>query len=267
MPMIIEKSGKNLIKIWAPEGHEVEEGAKQQMRNIAAMPFVHGRVAGLPDIHKGAGATVGSVVPTIEVIIPAAVGVDIGCGMGAVRTSLKASDLPDNLFALRSAIEAAIPHGRSDNGGANDVGAWRDVPQDVAAAMLGMKDGIQKIAADDQRMQGWIERAVLQLGTLGTGNHFVEICLDTEQNVWIMLHSGSRGVGNAIGSHFISLAKKEMERWHINLPDKDLAYLPEGTEHFWRYARAELGAELRPHQPRADDGGSDRSAQERAPTR
>lgn len=238
MPLHVEQSGHGLFKIWAPANHEIEAGALQQMRHVAAMPFIHKHVAGMPDIHQGTGSTIGSVIPTIGAIIPAAVGVDLGCGMAAVRTSLTASDLPDNLFGLRSEIEARIPHGRSDNGGANDVGAWRDVPQAVVEAMLGMKDGIEKIAADDQRMQGWIDRAVLQLGTLGTGNHFVEICLDTEQRVWIMLHSGSRGVGNAIGSHFISLAKKEMERWFINLPNKDLAYLAEGSEHFWRYVRA-----------------------------
>lgn len=238
MGLIVEKIGSRYVKIWAPEGHEIEAGAMKQMRNVASMPFIHGGVGGMPDIHEGKGATVGSVIPTLAAIIPAAVGVDLGCGMIAVLTSLKASDLPHNLFKLRSEIEARIPHGRSDNGGPNDVGAWQDVPQNVTDAMLAMKGGIEKIAAADQRMQGWVDRAVLQLGTLGGGNHFVEICLDTEDRVWIMLHSGSRGVGNAIGSHFISLAKKEMERWHINLPDKDLAYLPEGSEHFDRYVRA-----------------------------
>jgi tRNA-splicing ligase RtcB len=238
MTMIVEKAGSNLIKIWAPEGHEVEPAAMQQMRNIAAMPFIHRHVAGMPDIHLGKGATVGSVIPTVGAIIPAAVGVDIGCGMAAVRTSLKASDLPDNLSGLRSEIEARIPHGRSDDGGKNDVGAWRDAPKAVLDAMATLKPGLAKIADQHQRMTGWLDRAHTQLCSLGTGNHFVESCLDENQNVWMMLHSGSRGVGNAIGQHFISLAKKDMERWFINLPDKDLAYIPEGSEHFGSYIGA-----------------------------
>ena len=238
MSLIVEKSGKNLIKIWAPEGHEVEPAAMQQMRNVASMPFIHGHVAGMPDIHLGMGATVGSVIPTVGAVIPAAVGVDLGCGMAAVRTSLMASDLPDNLFGLRSQIEARIPHGRTDNGGSNDRGAWGDAPAAVVDAMTQLQPGLKRIADEDRRLAPWLERAVRQLGTLGTGNHFVEICLDTQDRVWIMLHSGSRGVGNAIGTHFISLAKKEMERWFINLPDKDLSYLPQGSEHYSRYLRA-----------------------------
>jgi tRNA-splicing ligase RtcB len=164
------------------------------------------------------------------------VGVDIGCGMIAARTSLLASDLPDNLRALRSAIEAAVPHGRTDNGGKNDRGAWRDLPAPVAAAWSDLRPRYEAITAKHARLDRGATAE--HLGTLGTGNHFIEVCLDEEQRVWIMLHSGSRGLGNRIGSHFIELAKQEMRRFFINLPDQDLAYLPEGTAHFRDYMEA-----------------------------
>ncbi|MEO8877722.1 MAG: RtcB family protein, partial [Polyangiaceae bacterium] len=169
-------------------------------------------------------------------IVPAAVGVDIGCGMMAVRTTLRASQLPDNLFALRSAIEAAVPHGRTDNGGRADRGAWHDLPADVAEAWAELAPGYEAITEKHKK----IDRGATsgQLGTLGTGNHFIEVCLDEADHVWFMLHSGSRGVGNRIGTHFIDLAKKDMRTWMVNLPDQNLAYLPEGTEHFADYWKA-----------------------------
>ena len=224
------------IKSWT-RGVPFEEEAKKQLKNIASMPFIHKWVAVMPDVHLGKGATVGSVIPTVGAVIPAAVGVDIGCGMMAVKTSLTAEQLPDNLFALRSAIEQSVPHGRSAKlRGRRDKGAWNDPPADVTT-------GWSKLDATFTMLQD--KHPVLKntnninhLGTLGTGNHFIEICLDEHNAVWVMLHSGSRGVGNRIGTHFIELAKKEMERWHIQLPDKDLAYLPEGTEHFNGYVEA-----------------------------
>ena len=224
------------IKAWT-KGVPIEDSALKQLKNVARLPFIHHHVAAMPDVHWGMGATVGSVIPTIGAIIPAAVGVDIGCGMAARRTNLRASDLPDSLAELRSAIEAAVPHGRTDNGGRNDKGSWLiEPPAHVAAAWDGLKSGYEAIVADHSKVSH--PRCLGQLGTLGTGNHFIELCLDDEDRLWVMLHSGSRGIGNKLGMYFIELAKKEMRRWFVNLPDDDLAYLPEGCEHFGAYVRA-----------------------------
>src|SRR5688572_3970527 len=151
------------------------------------MPFVHKWVAVMPDVHQGKGATVGSVIPTLRAVIPAAVGVDIGCGMMAVRTSLVASQLPDQLGGLRSAIEAAVPHGRTDNGRRNDKGAWSEIPEAQAAAWSQLAPGYQAIVAKHRKILRGPD--VAHLGTLGTGNHFIEVCLDGEDHVWFMLHS------------------------------------------------------------------------------
>jgi tRNA-splicing ligase RtcB (3'-phosphate/5'-hydroxy nucleic acid ligase) len=232
-PVILD--GPRPVKAWV-RGVPFEAEAEAQLRRVAALPFVHKWVAAMPDVHSGLGATIGSVIATKGAIIPAAVGVDIGCGMMAVRTSLRANDLPDNLFGLRSAIEAAVPHGRTDDGGRNDRGAWGNLPETVAT-VWGELDADYKMILEKHPSLGRGKTSG-HLGTLGTGNHFIELCLDESQAVWIMLHSGSRGVGNRIGMHFIELAKKDMRKWMINLPDEDLAYLPEGTEHFWDYWRA-----------------------------
>ncbi len=223
-----------LIKAWI-DGVQVEAQARQQLDNIASMPFIHKHVAIMPDCHWGMGATVGSVIPTKGAIIPAAVGVDIGCGMMAHRTSLTAADLPDNLHGLRTAIEERIPHGRTDNGGANDRGAWGEPSERAGNAYAGHAAALGQIVAKHPKLGQAAERAPRHVGTLGTGNHFVEVCLDEEDRVWVMLHSGSRGIGNRIGSYFIELAKQDMRRWFVNLPDEDLAYFPEGTEHFGDY--------------------------------
>jgi tRNA-splicing ligase RtcB len=227
------------IKAWV-DGVHFEEQAQQQLKNIASLPFIFHHVAAMADVHLGIGATVGSVVPTLGAIIPAAVGVDIGCGMVAVRTSLNASDLPDDLKHVRDSIEKAVPHGRTDNGGDNDRGAWGDkVPTEVEVAWMGLQGGLGRIIGKHPKLAGKHgPRTTAHLGTLGTGNHFIELCLDEANDVWIMLHSGSRGVGNKIGSYFIELAKEDMSRFFINLPDADLAYLPEGTEHFDDYVEA-----------------------------
>jgi tRNA-splicing ligase RtcB (3'-phosphate/5'-hydroxy nucleic acid ligase) len=230
-------SEKGLIKAWT-RGVPVEEQAKQQLRNIASLPFVFRHVAAMPDVHWGMGATVGSVIATQGAIIPAAVGVDIGCGMAAQRTTLTASDLPDNLAALRAAIEAAVPHGRTDHGGANDRGAWGDVPAAHADRIADSMARLRELVDEHPKLEEASRKAPRHAGTLGTGNHFIEICLDEEQRVWVMLHSGSRGIGNRIGTYFIDLAKQDMRRWMINLPDADLAYFPEGTEHFDDYCKA-----------------------------
>lgn len=227
--------GGRPIKAWTV-GVPFEDEARQQLEKLSLLPFIHKWIAVMPDVHRGVGATVGSVVPTVGAVIPAAVGVDIGCGMVAVRTSLRAEHLPDSLARVRSAIEAAVPHGRTDNGGPNDRGAWKDAPAPHREAWGRLKPVYDSITAKHPRLGRG--PALEHLGTLGTGNHFIEVCLDEQQQVWIMLHSGSRGVGNRIGSYFIHLAKEDMRRYFINLPEADLAYLPEGTEHFQDYLEA-----------------------------
>lgn len=227
--------GLHPIKAWT-RGVPVEDAAKEQLRKIALLPFIHHHVAVMPDVHLGKGATVGSVIPTVGAIVPAAVGVDIGCGMMAVRTSLEASDLPDSLDGVRSDVERAVPHGRTANGGRGDRGAWSSLPKRVEKAWAELAPGFERIAdAHPKIRRGNTEN---HLGTLGTGNHFIELCLDEVDRVWVMLHSGSRGVGNRIGQHFIALAKRELERAGIRVPDRDLAYLREGTESFDEYVRA-----------------------------
>jgi tRNA-splicing ligase RtcB len=222
------------VKMWT-RGVPVEVEAREQLAATAKMPFIYKHIAVMPDVHVGKGSTVGSVIPTLRAVIPAAVGVDIGCGMIAAKTTLTAADLPDNLGAVRSAIEKAVPHGRTP--GARDKGAWGNTPpSNVDEAWKQLVGGFERIAEKHPRVRKSNNR--LHLGTLGTGNHFVEVCLDEAQSVWFMLHSGSRGVGNAVGSYFIELAQNDMRTWMINLPNRDLAYFPEGTEHFDDYVEA-----------------------------
>ena len=232
---VIADKGGAPIKMWT-EGVPVDDGAKDQLRKTAQMPFVYKWLSVMPDVHKGIGSTVGSVIPTKGAIIPAAVGVDIGCGMMAARTTLAASDLPDSLRELRTAIEAAVPHGRTAGRGKRDKGAWGDPPEATTDAWAALKAGFDAIVDKYPKLEK--ANHIVHLGTLGSGNHFIEVCLDREDRVWFMLHSGSRGVGNAIGRTFIELAKEDMRRWFINLPDQDLAYFPEGTEHFDDYVHA-----------------------------
>lgn len=233
----IEGSAVN-IKAWT-KNLPIESMAIDQLKNIASLPFIHSHVAVMPDVHVGKGATVGSVIPTNKAIIPAAVGVDIGCGMIAVKTSLTANDLPDNLLNIRLSIESSVPHGRTNNGGAGDRGAWGDVPDDIQfIAMMSLHEDLCELVHKHDGLNSASKRYQNHLGTLGTGNHFIEICLDESDNVWIMLHSGSRGIGNRIGSYFIEKAKLEMEKWYIHLPDTDLAYLSEGSEYFDDYITA-----------------------------
>ena len=223
------------IKAWT-RGVPFEDAARAQLENVARLPFIHRWVAAMPDVHWGIGATVGSVIPTSGAIIPAAVGVDIGCGMMAVRTTLVVGDLPDHLRGVRSAIEAAVPHGLSRSRGGRDTGSWGDPPGDVDQAWKGLAARFERIAEAHPRLRKSNHR--VHLGTLGTGNHFIEVCLDQNDRLWVMLHSGSRGVGNAIGRHFIELAKKDMERQLSTLPDANLAYFEEGAEHFDAYVLA-----------------------------
>ncbi len=223
------------VKMWT-RGVPVDEASKRQLLNTATLPFIYKWLAVMPDVHYGKGSTIGSVIPTKGAIIPAAVGVDIGCGMMAVRTSLTANDLPDSLGHVRAVLEKAVPHGRTATRGGRDKGAWQDLPNAADEAWAALKPGFEAIVAKHPKLAK--ANTAVHLGTLGTGNHFLEVCLDQEDRVWLMLHSGSRGVGNAIGTYFINLAKEEMRRYFINLPDADLAYLPEGTEHFGDYFHA-----------------------------
>ena len=223
------------VKMWT-RGVPVDEKAKQQLSRAAKMPFIFRHVAAMPDVHVGIGATVGSVIPTKGAVIPAAVGVDIGCGMMAARTSLMAHDLPDNLEGIRTAIERAVPHGRDVGRGKRDKGSWGDPPREIVQAWATLAARFKRIADKYPKLAN--TNNLVHLGTLGTGNHFIEFCLDEEARVWVMLHSGSRGVGNAIGSFFIALAKEDMRKWFVNLPDEDLAYFTEGTDHFDDYVEA-----------------------------
>ena len=221
--------GKVPVKIYTDE---VEYSAMEQLYNLSQLPIIHSHIAAMPDVHMGKGATVGSVTPTKGAIIPAAVGVDIGCGMNAVRLSINANQLPDSLKRIRTAIEAAVPVGF------NMHKYDRARPSTVKALMGGLDEIIgrhKKIYSLQKKpYQTWVR----QLGTLGGGNHFIEMCLDENNDVWIMLHSGSRGIGNTIGKYFINLAKKDMGQHLVNLPDKDLAYFTEGAKHFDDYVFA-----------------------------
>lgn len=215
---------------------EIEHDALAQLLNIANLPIVYPHVAAMPDVHLGTGATVGSVIPTRGAIIPSAVGVDIGCGMNAVRTTLTANDLPDSLAKLRSTIESKVPVGYGQH-------EWSKVRGSTLARVgRPLNDRLDHIVAKHKgimKMQNkFAQTWICQLGTLGGGNHFIEVCLDEEQRVWIMLHSGSRGIGNVIGRYFISAAKKDMMRHQVRLPDRGLSYFSEGSEWFDDYVEA-----------------------------
>ncbi|MDR6958074.1 tRNA-splicing ligase RtcB [Pseudomonas brassicacearum] len=232
---LLEVENGKPIKMWT-QGVPVEPEAKQQLMNTAQMPFVFKHMAVMPDVHLGKGSTIGSVIPTKGAVIPAAVGVDLGCGMSAVRTSLRASDLPDNLFGLRSAIEKAVPHGRTSGRSGRDKGAWETAPAIVDQAWSALEGRFNLITEKHPGLEKSNNRK--HLGTLGTGNHFVEVCLDEADHVWVMLHTGSRGVGNMIGTYFIEKAREEMRKHMVSLPDRDLAYLREGTSSFDDYVEA-----------------------------
>lgn len=229
---VIATEGKP-IKHWT-EGVLFEDEAQKQLKQLATLPFIFKHLAVMPDVHAGKGSTVGTVLATQRAIIPAAVGVDIGCGMIASKTSLKASDLPDSLSVLRSVIESTIPHGSFP--GKPRIGSWGDIPDLTLRAWADLEGIFLLLCNDYPKLKN--SNNINHLGTLGGGNHFVEICIDTEDNVWFMIHSGSRGVGNMIGRIFIEKAQKDMERYFIQLPDRDMAYLPEGSEHFVPYIKA-----------------------------
>lgn len=220
------------VKAWI-EGVPVEEDAIRQLQNLTSLPFVE-HVAVMPDCHVGVGATIGSVIATKGAIIPSAVGVDLGCGMSALRTSLTADDLPESLDTLRSAIERAVPHG-----GPGPSGGWsKGVPNSVMTRWRGLEPRFKALV---EKNKAFDETAYLtQLGTLGGGNHFVEVCLDESDRVWVMLHSGSRGVGNRIGQTYIARAREMLMQRYGNgaVPDKDLAWFEEGEPEFSDYMEA-----------------------------
>ena len=216
--------GPNILS-WLPE-EQIEESALQQIKNLARMCFIHEHVAVMPDCHYGLGATVGSCIPTLRAIIPAAVGVDIGCGMIAVKTPLTRADLPEDLSDIRKAVEEQIPlsAGRY-NRSVKKTAKLRVEQMEAQAAELDRLDFYNKVD------RNWRK----QMGSLGSGNHFIEIVLDETDSVWAFLHSGSRGVGNRLADHHIKIAKALMEKWYIDLPDADLAYLVEDTQEFDDY--------------------------------
>jgi tRNA-splicing ligase RtcB len=221
--------GDKPIKVWT---EELDERSRTQLLNLSKLPFIHRHVAAMPDVHAGIGATIGSVIATDRAIIPAAVGVDIGCGMAAARTSLGAEQLDERaLKKIFDQISRDVPVGRSQH---RDERALTDAATPFAATLEALTEKHPQLLKAFGRFSNWIN----QIGTLGGGNHFIEVCLDESGRVWVMLHSGSRGIGNAIGHYFIELARRDMERWMIQLPDRDLAYLPEGSEHFDDYVAA-----------------------------
>jgi tRNA-splicing ligase RtcB len=230
MPVCQEiREGRVPVKVYTDR---IEESARRQLVNISQLPIVHHHVAAMPDVHHGIGATVGSVIPTLRAIIPAAVGVDIGCGMIAARLSLTANEIEEaSLKKVFAQISRDVPVGFEQHD-------ERDARPDAAKpfkrglrAILEKHPGVQKRVG---KKADWTR----QLGTLGGGNHFIEVCLDESQRVWVMLHSGSRGIGNAIGTYFIALAKQDAERHQLQLPERDLAYFPEGAQHFDDYVQA-----------------------------
>lgn len=233
------KPGKLPVYMFT-KGVPVEEEVYKQLTPIAELPFVYKHIAVMPDCHVGKGSTIGCVIPTLGAIIPAAVGVDLGCGMAAIRTSIKTKHLPDSLADLRFKIENAVPHGRTNNGHQGDRGAWHNIPEDVAYAWIGKKfeERYKLICQKHTSIDNGRVNHINHLGTLGTGNHFIELCSDEENFVWVVLHSGSRGVGHRLASYFIEKAQSDMKKWFINLPDDDLAYIPEGATYFQDYIEA-----------------------------
>jgi tRNA-splicing ligase RtcB len=225
---VITEGGRP-VKVWTDE---LDPRSREQLVNLSKLPFIHHHVAAMPDVHAGIGATIGSVIATNKAIIPAAVGVDIGCGMAAARTSLSAEQLDERLLKkVFDQISRDVPVGRNQH---KDERALTEAARPFTAPLAVLTEKHPQLLKTVGRFSNWIN----QLGTLGGGNHFIEVCLDEAGHVWVMLHSGSRGIGNAMGTYFIELARRDMERWMIQLPDRDLAYLPEGTEHLDDYVAA-----------------------------
>lgn len=220
------------VKIWS---HEVDDAAKRQLALTGNLPFVFKHVAVMPDVHAGKGSTIGSVIATEGAIVPACVGVDLGCGMSAVKTSLKPAELDGKLPELRRRIERAVPTGPA--GHPDDKRLEVIDKADADALVQGAKDILSRVNLDatQTKVLRGVEKFPTQLGTLGSGNHFIEVCVSTQGEVWLMLHSGSRGVGNLIAQHHIEVARGLMKKMFISLPDPDLAYLVEETREYDEY--------------------------------
>ena len=217
------------VKIWTDD---FDEKSRQQLENIAALPFIHQHVAAMPDVHLGIGATIGSVIATRKAIIPAAVGVDLGCGMVAARLSLTARDIDEkSLKRVFEQISRDVPVGHAQHPDGNVQAKAVQPFRPGLKVLLERHPGLLKRMGRHSRWEN-------QMGTLGGGNHFIEVCLDESDRVWVMLHSGSRGIGNAMASYFIEMARKDMERHQIRLPDRNLAYLQEGSRYFADYVQA-----------------------------
>ncbi|MGH8706504.1 MAG: RtcB family protein [Burkholderiales bacterium] len=223
------REGRVPVKVYTDQ---VEDSARRQLVNISQLPIVHHHVAAMPDVHHGIGATVGSVIPTLRAIIPAAVGVDIGCGMIAARLSLTANAIDEaSLKKVFAQISRDVPVGFEQH---DERDARADAAKPFKRALRQILDKHPGIEKRVGRKSSWVR----QMGTLGGGNHFIEVCLDEANRVWVMLHSGSRGIGNAIGTYFIALARQDAERHQLRLPDRDLAYFAEGAQHFDDYVEA-----------------------------
>lgn len=233
---VIENPNGVPIKAWN-KGVQFEESGLKQLLNVASMPFVTPYVASMPDMHWGNGATVGSVIPSQGALMPAAVGVDIGCGMIAVRTNADKDTYKNCLPEIRSRIENAVPHGRTSNGGPGDRGSWGNIPEFIHDVFcVSFEPEYNNLCEKHPGARS--RNAEKQLGTLGTGNHFIELSLDELDRLWVVLHSGSRGFGNRIGSYFTQVAKQKCEAWMVKLPDPELAYLPIGTQEYGDYIGA-----------------------------
>src|SRR2546430_14198669 len=225
----IIEGGRVPVKVFTDD---LEPHARAQLANVAQLPIVFGHVAAMPDVHAGIGATVGSVIPTGRAIIPAAVGVDIGCGMNAVQLSLGWEQLPDSLARVRPAIERAVPVGFDEH-------RESDARRDACAPLKRRLEGVVRKHPKIAKMQRDHEKKwVRQMGSLGGGNHFIEVCLDESGSLWVMLHSGSRGIGNGIGQYFIAQAREAMQKRDVHLPDRDLAWFDEGSQLFEDYVEA-----------------------------
>lgn len=236
-----ESTGK-LVKEWAPEGELDDPRANAQILNVAKLPHVK-RIAVMPDKHAGKGCTVGTAIAMEGAVTPSIVGVDIGCGVDFLRTSLSARDITGrfDLGAVRRLIELRVPAGFFPRG-QRDGGSWGNVPDDVQVIWDNkLAREFEDVTSDlyEEPLRGlYHDRAVNQLGTLGSGNHFVELSADENDAVWVLVHSGSRGPGNKVGQYFINEAKRLCKLWMVPLPDPDLAYLPEGTDQFNHYMQA-----------------------------
>lgn len=243
------KSDNKPIYAWTKDV-PFDDNSLTQLQNVASLPFIFKHVAAMPDVHLGYGATVGSVIPTKGAVIPSAVGVDIGCGMAAIPfPGVKAEHLGDSLKPIRQAIEDTVPVGFASHDSVQKyIDGRRLDPTRVKNMITFIEEKHPGVTA--KRKHSPVHIIMSQYGTLGGGNHFIELCLDESDNVWLMLHSGSRGIGNCIGQYFINLAKEDMRRHFINLPDMDLAYIPEGTVHFDDYMYAVSWAQDYAHENR-----------------